>query len=65
MYNAIDKIYKKKVQSFALLLNTDQRLKREVGRVIGDRQNPHRVGVAKAALPALDSNDRTASLDQI
>lgn len=55
----------KKVQSFAFLLNTDQGLKLEVGRVIGDRQNPHRVGVAKAALPALDSNDRAASLDQI
>jgi len=54
-----------KVYSFASLLNTDQRLELKVGRVIRDRQNPHRVGVAKTALPTLDSNDRTARLDQI
>ena len=64
VYNAIDKNYKRTVYSFVFLLNTDQRLELKVGRIIGDRQNPHRVGVAKAALPALDSNDRAASLDQ-
>ena len=47
------------------LLNTDQSLQLKVGGVTGDRQNPHRVGVTKTALPALDGNDRAAVLDQI
>jgi len=65
VYKAIEKFTGENVYSFVSLLNTDQRLELEVGRVIGDRQYSHRVGVAKTALPTLDSNDRTARLDQI
>ena len=61
----IEEKYREKVYGFMSFLNTDQRLELKVGRVIGDRQNPHRVRVAKAALPTLDGNNRAASLDQI
>ena len=59
------KNYRKKVYSSAFFLDTDQRLKLKVSGVAGDRQNPHRVRVAEAPLPALDGNDRAARLDQI
>jgi hypothetical protein len=59
---------KKKLQEKTIQLSFSfkhrPRLELKVGGVIGDRQNPHRVSVAKAALPTLDGNDRAARLDQ-
>lgn len=37
----------------------------EVGSVCRHRQNTHRVGVAQAALPSLDGDDRRAGLDEV
>jgi hypothetical protein len=45
------------------LLTTDKGLELKVGGVTGDRQDPHRIGVAKAALPPLDCNDRASGLN--
>lgn len=44
-------------------LTTDERLELKVGGVIGDTQDPHRIGVAKAALPPLDRNDCASRLN--
>ena len=66
MYKAIEQSTgKKQYTTFRSLLNTDQRLDLKVCGIVGDRQNPHRVRVAKTALPTLDGDDRAARPDQI
>lgn len=47
------------------LCGSAQRLRFQISRIGRDREDPQRVRVSKAALPALHSDDRTAWLDQV